>query len=240
MERVLTPDEKLRRAEEIYNRRKNNISSRTSATVSVSNTKGNYLLKKMVLQILISLVIYLIYYLIQNNSFIFSGDVIGKSKEVLSYDINFNGIYSSIMGFIDNKPKEEEKTEQKLEENSVAEEISTENNIQENANVQNEIAEGTLAATEENIYTEDVSSYSQMQIDATAIKEKCSIISPLSGTITSKYGVRNPTTSTVPKYHTGIDIGRNTGTVINAAMEGTVTLVSSEGDYRKSYKNNTG
>ena len=239
MERVLTPDEKLRRAEEIYNRRKNNISSRTSATVSVSNTKGNYLLKKMVLQILISLVIYLIYYLIQNNSFIFSGDVIGKSK-VLSYDINFNGIYSSIMGFIDNKPKEEEKTEQKLEENSVAEEISTENNIQENANVQNEIAEGTLAATEENIYTEDVSSYSQMQIDATAIKEKCSIISPLSGTITSKYGVRNPTTSTVPKYHTGIDIGRNTGTVINAAMEGTVTLVSSEGDYRKSYKNNTG
>lgn len=240
MERVLTPDEKLRRAEEIYNRRKNNISgSRTSATVSVSNKNTNYLLKKMILQILISLIIYLIYYLVQNNSFVFSGDVMGKSKEILSYDINFNGIYSSIMSFIENEPKEEGNNEQNIEENSVTVEIPNDEKTVENTNVQNTTIENTLAVTEENIYAEDVSSYSQMQIDATEIKNKYSIINPLTGVITSKYGIRNPTTATVPKYHTGIDIGRDIGTVIKAAMSGTVTLVSSQGDYRKSHKNNT-
>ena len=35
----------------------------------------------------------------------------------------------------------------------------------------------------------------------------------------------------VSKNHTGIDIAANTGTVIKAAMEGTVTLSSTTGDY---------
>ena len=56
--------------------------------------------------------------------------------------------------------------------------------------------------------------------------------------MTSRFGPRNPTTETVPKYHTGIDIAVPEGTVYVAAMEGTVELVSSEGDYRKSRKNN--
>lgn len=64
------------------------------------------------------------------------------------------------------------------------------------------------------------------------------LVKPLEGEITSRYGLRNPTVPTVPKYHTGIDIAEVTGTVILAAMEGDVELVSSEGDLRKSCKNN--
>jgi len=67
-----------------------------------------------------------------------------------------------------------------------------------------------------------------MEIDAQTIKANYSIISPLKGTITSRFGERNPTTPTVPKYHTGIDIAANEGTVFVAAMSGTVTMVSSE------------
>ena len=77
-----------------------------------------------------------------------------------------------------------------------------------------------------------------MEIDAKYISENYSLIKPLEGEITSRFGPRNPTVATVPKYHTGIDIARVIGTVMNASMEGDVELVSSEGDLRQSYKNN--
>ena len=62
-------------------------------------------------------------------------------------------------------------------------------------------------------------------------KQNYLLVKPLSGTITSRFGLRNPTTETVPKYHTGIDIAANTGTIFVAAMEGKVILVSDQGDY---------
>ena len=78
---------------------------------------------------------------------------------------------------------------------------------------------------------EESSSLSQMEIDAQYIKANCSIIKPLEGEITSRFGMRNPTVPTVPKYHTGIDIARVVGTVIISAIEGDVEVVSSQGDY---------
>lgn len=75
-----------------------------------------------------------------------------------------------------------------------------------------------------------------MEIDAEYIKKNYKFKVPLKGSITSRYGKREKT-EIISAYHYGIDIGANIGTIITAAMEGTVTLVSSEGDYRKSYRN---
>jgi murein DD-endopeptidase MepM/ murein hydrolase activator NlpD len=75
-----------------------------------------------------------------------------------------------------------------------------------------------------------------MDEDAIYIKNNILFIKPLEGPVTSRFGLRNPTTATVPKYHTGIDIGVPEGTVIVSAMEGTVELVSSIGDYGKHIK----
>lgn len=72
----------------------------------------------------------------------------------------------------------------------------------------------------------------QMEIDAEYIKKNYSFKLPITGTVTSRYGKREATEIVSPN-HQGIDIGANTGTAIYAAMEGTVTLVSSEGDYGK-------
>ena len=76
-----------------------------------------------------------------------------------------------------------------------------------------------------------------MEQDAKNILETKSLIVPLKGTITSRYGPRNPETPTVPKNHTGIDIAVNEGTVFIASMAGTVEKVSSERRFRQSFYN---
>ena len=77
----------------------------------------------------------------------------------------------------------------------------------------------------------EVIELSQMEQDANFVKENISIIKPINGTISSRYGLRNPTTVTVPKNHTGIDLAETTGTKIVSATDGTVILNSSKGDY---------
>lgn len=245
MERSISVDEKIRRAEEIYNRR-NSVNERRTATVSVTTSKNNVKFKKMLIQILICILIYTIYYLITTTNYVFSADVINKTKEILNQDINFLEIYNNLVNL--NKKQDEtvevnniessENSDERLENNtnSLPEEnsVTVENEVLEE-NIVTE--ENTLSISEENNYIEETSSFSQMDIDANEIKDAYSLIKPLSGTITSRYGLRNPTTETVPKYHTGIDIAANEGTQIIAAMDGIVSVVSTEGDYRKSYKN---
>lgn len=70
-----------------------------------------------------------------------------------------------------------------------------------------------------------------MEVNALFVKTNYSLIKPLEGEITSRFGHREPTVPTVPKNHTGIDIAEDIGKIIVASMEGDVTLVSSEGDY---------
>ena len=67
------------------------------------------------------------------------------------------------------------------------------------------------------------------------IKSSYSFIKPIEGTVTSFFGDRQSKYQNVIGYHTGIDIGAEKGTIIKAAMEGTVTQVSTLGDYRKSF-----
>lgn len=78
----------------------------------------------------------------------------------------------------------------------------------------------------------------QAEQDLLNIKNTTSFIRPIEATrkISSPYGHRDPTTSTVPKNHTGTDIACNLGTKIKAATDGEVVLVSEEGDYGKHVK----
>ena len=107
MEKILTTDERIKRAEEIYYRRKNQDINRKSAKVSVSNKKDYSMFKKMIFQIIICIAIYTIFYMIQNTNHIFLQDAIQKTKEILSYDINIKNIYEQgkqyLNSFIDNK-----------------------------------------------------------------------------------------------------------------------------------------
>ena len=70
MERVMSVEERIRRAEDIYNRR-NGQYSRTVPKVKEKKEKHSTV-KKMLMQIFICLSIYVIFYAVTNREYIFS------------------------------------------------------------------------------------------------------------------------------------------------------------------------
>lgn len=236
MDRVLSAEEKIRRAEEIYYRKKQLNNSKT-ATLNINSKKDYKLLKKIIVQILICIGIYWGISLAKSNEELFFKDLIVQARQITTYEMDFKQIIEDASNYINGFIKTDEIKEKDKEEatsNAIEETLSatTEKDNQEEEKKEDE------SKVEEKKTDEEVSSISQMEQDALYIKENYSIVKPLEGTITSRFGLRNPSTPTVPTYHTGIDIAVNEGTVFTAAMEGKVELVSSQGDYRKSCKNN--
>ena len=229
----MSVEDKIKRAEEIYARRQAGTQRRTTTVpINNNNKKDVKLLKKMIIQIAISLIIYLIIYAIH----IFSEEFLKKANELLSYDINFEQMYENIKQNIESniqKIKDKQTNdgaigganENEIEENKT-EETSTENteNIEDTAAGENKPNE------------EQTQTLSQEEQDIANIKATTTFIKPVEGTISSQFGQREPTTSTVPKNHTGVDIAANMGTKIVASTGGEVVLASEEGDYGKHLK----
>lgn len=227
MERTISVEEKIRRAEEIYERRKQG-STKPVATVSINQEKKDIkLLKKMIIQILICISIYLIIYTIQNSETIFSKDFLAKANEILSYDTNFSEIYQVIKNNIKVflPKKEEQQEEQKKEKQEENNEKKKEENNEESQQL-----EGVGGAKD------TIQSLTQAQQDIQNIKNTTTFIKPLEGIITSKFGQRDTATENIPKNHTGTDIAANLGTKIKSSTDGEVVLASEEGDYGKHLK----
>ena len=225
MERTMTVEERIRQAEEIYERRQRNnglITETESKKSRKSEKKDIKLLKKIIIQLIVCISIYLIIYTIQQNKYNFSEDFINKVNEIISYDIDLKKVYedtkNSIMGLL---KKEEPKNEDKESET----ENQNENGIggaEENSGEQTNEAE--------------VQNLTQEEQDVINIKNTASFIKPIEGTISSSYGFRETATGSVPKNHTGTDIAAQTGTKIKSATDGEVVLVSEQGDYGKHIK----
>lgn len=232
----MSVEDKIKRAEEIYARRQAGMQRKTT-TVSINNNnkKDVKLLKKMIIQIAISLVIYLIIYVIQNNNYIFSEEFLKKTNEILSYDINFEQMYENIKQNIESniqKIKDKKTNDGAIggaNENEI-ENNNSEENLKTNENIEN--AEENKDAKENSEQQE----LTQEEQDIANIKATTTFIKPVDGTISSRFGQREPTTSTVPKNHTGVDIAANMGTKIVASTGGEVVLASEEGDYGKHLK----
>ncbi len=227
MERVMTVEEKIRRAEEIYQKRRQG-EARPVAKVTVNDKKDIKLLKKMVIQILICVAIYLIVYALQNNQSVFSEDFINKANEVLSYDTNFMELYEMVKNQVITfmKPEEQQNQEQESGTDTL---VESENNIEAN----NEAIGGAEGIAEE----PKVENLSEEEQIIQNVKNTTSFIKPIEGVISSRYGQRDTATGNVPKNHTGTDMAANLGTKIKSATDGEVVLASEEGDYRQAFKN---
>ncbi len=218
MERSMSVEEKIKRAEEIYARR-HEQNSKQFATVNVNEKKNVRLFKKMIIQIIISLCIYLIITNIKSGSYVFSEDFMNRTREILSTDLKFEEIYSTVNSWLTDYQKKDSNEDKNVETNN--EEKITEN----------------VSQLEESIGgADEVKELTQTEQDIQDVKKITNFIKPVEGIISSKYGMRNPSTSSVPKNHTGTDIAANLGTKIKSATDGEVVLVSSEGDYGKHIK----
>lgn len=251
LERTLTGEEKIRKAEEIYKRRRGGYSygrDNRALKVSVKEEKNFSLFKKMILQIAICFVIYFIYYLIQNSNYIFSEEVLAKTKEVLSYDIDIASLYEYTTNFFKEKmsliENDTTPTNEITEQNTVNSEDNQNNeqNNEENKNEgeNNEENNGVGGAEIDNAVIEDTSLASseeeKPQTNEEYIKSNFSFEKPVEGVVSSEFGQRDSDNPIVSKNHLGIDIAANTGTVIRAAMDGKVTVSSKVGDYGQHIK----
>lgn len=243
MERTMSVEDKIKRAEEIYyRRREQGQSKQENVRISAKTPKKDIkLFKKMIIQIITCLIIYSLFYVVANNNYIFSEDFTNKAKEILSQDINFNEIYSIISTKVNETIKTLKKEKQDNEETNQQEEQNNDENIGGAEEILTNMEENVENSNNEVIVqeeskTEETPQLSQMEQDANYIKSKISFIKPLNGRISSAYGERNPTTPTVPKNHTGIDIVEEIGAKIVSATNGTVILASSQGDYGKHLK----
>lgn len=234
MERVMSVEDKIRRAEEIYyKRRQQEVPMREMMRKTPTKKNDIRLIKKMIKQIIVCMIIYGIFYLIVNSNYIFSEDFTNKVKEILSQDINFSQVYSVVSNRINEIYKQTIKEEPQNEENEEQNKdiINNDENIggaEENLTT---VETPDSEIVQEQIPENETSGLSQMEQDANHIKNTISFIKPVNGKISSVFGLRNPTTSTVPKDHKGTDIATETGSKIVSATDGKVVLVSTTGDY---------
>ena len=235
MEKTMSVEEKIRRAEEIYNRR-NGGSYYTYS--KPKEKKGPSFTQRMIKQIIICLIIYGIFYVVTNREYFLSNEFRTKVEEVASQNEYLNKAYNYVAGHVgkyfniedtineENGANENNETSNE-NANEEAEETVTNESTQENLSENIGGAEEEMASNPEK---------TQEEQDVEYIKNNISFISPIEGKISSTFGWRNPTTASVPKYHTGLDIAASQGTVIKSATDGTVILASSEGDFGNHYK----
>ena len=244
MEKAMSIEERIRRAEDIYNRRYGN-GYYSSYKSHIKNKNKPSLSKRFIKQIIICMLVYSIFYVTSNREYFLSNEFRNKVEEFSSQNEVLKNTYNYIIGYVDkylNKKQEENKEdgkgdnkeenkEEAEEENKASQEIQSNEVINDNSQIVNEqnIGGSNEIAKEETPKTQE-------EIDAEEIKNKISFVVPIEGTISSTFGWRNPTTATVPKYHTGLDLAAPTGTVIKSATDGVVTMVSSYGDYGKHYR----
>lgn len=271
MEKSISQEERIRRAEEIYSRRRYNNRNGESLYRS-GETRNRYqpqetrkikgkMINKMIIQMIVCVIIYTCIYMLQYSNYLFSKDMVDKTKEVLSYDISIENLYNKSNEFFLNLQKKFNwgvNNEQNDNVNEEAKDQNTEETNIENSNA--ESSENTSEANNENVDNSEISQNdastevtnndttqlavggadetqqeeekSQEEQDIEYVKQNVSIIWPIKGVITSRFGNRTPT-EIVTANHKGLDIAGNMGDNIVSAMDGTVVQYSEEGDYGK-------
>ena len=133
MERVLSPDVKIRRAEEIYFRRsQTNNNVNRIAKVNVENKKKNQYIRKLCIQFIACILIYTGFYTIKNSEDILPKTITDKIHQILQYDINLEVLQGKINNYL---VEVNEKFEPKKEENPPDNQVQDSSTVEENSRI---------------------------------------------------------------------------------------------------------
>lgn len=252
MERLISDEERIRRAEDVLERRRN--LDYGPSNDSTDKNQNNKMVKKMFIQALVCLCIYCGVYYIKNTGNENFNSMVATIKDTLNYDVNFKQIYDNLCAEIqkininstetnvnnintdsDGNELIEDKDGKSETENDIQDDGVQKNNegVDSDKSVSSEENEmlGIGGAFDENNTSEPLNYELQMQIDADYIKHKLNMMNPLEiGVITSGFGSREAS-NVVSGNHKGIDLGASTGSIIVAAADGNVVEASSQGDF---------
>jgi len=234
MERLMSDEERIRRAEELVRRRKNaedELDVRNAKKYNKRSRRANIFFA----QILACLLMYCTLYYLKNMPDYKEGKSvwIDKIKSSLNYDVDFKNIYLNFINWC--KPKSNEVNEVDIEQP-----VEDENQNNEKSNeISNDEVLGIGGE-----YTEDASVeqevVSEEDDDVNFIINDLKIINPLEdGVVTSRYGERE-SSNIVSANHKGIDLGAPTGSTIISASDGQVVYTSSKGDFGNHIKIQSG
>lgn len=218
MERILRDDEKIRRAEEIYYRRnQRNI----ALGGREPRRQKTYLGSKILLEMLILVLLAVGVFAFKNREYIFTENFLNSCAQ---YNINLSEKFDFILAYF----KEDDEDDGIFVNNDAN--SSTQNNQQEDSPENVDVPENTEIIQ---VQGEEAQSNLQQTVvtDSVSLKNAYTFTKPIEGIVTSGFGASESTYQYVTGSHTGIDLATDSGTPIKSAMAGTVTQVSSEGDY---------
>ena len=252
MERLISDEERIRRAEDVLERRRN--TDLRISSESFVKEKSDSKVKKMLIQLLVCIIIYCVIFYVRNaeneNFKVFTDKIVS----VLEYDVDFKKVYddmcsnfekintffnnsnSSDQPNIENNNKEANTDENNSLTDEQKNEASLDNQSENQENI-NQVDENLgIGGANDDVFQEEVSNVEKVEKDEEYVKSNYNFIKPIDNyKVTSEFGMRD-SNEIVSANHKGIDLGAVSGTNINASLEGEVIEASSIGDFGKHLK----
>ena len=230
MERVISDEEKIRRAIQISQRRNQNDYAARTAKLSIQPKKNYKLFKKMILQILICLCIYFIFYLITTTNYVFSDQVIKTTTSILNYDINLQKLYKDCENFVISTFHRNEESQ---EDNLTNMMMNSSENVGEiNSEEENTIINQVTEEKKEDNNNQTVNQEkSAMELDAEKVKKFCSNIDVNSLAIEDKWILSKlnkliaDITRNIERYDFGVAIDKLYGFIWNEFCDWYIEIV---------------
>lgn len=196
MERLVSPEERIRRAEEIYYRRRNQDTRNSTTSFNISSQNKTTIGKKMIIQILLSIAIYSCFWLVKGYNNVFTNTFINHTKSILNYDVNFAKLYNETVEYLsvnynsiikkneisdnseninENEQNDQNKNEDNADEgsqNTGEESLIEQNTVEQNTNEITEQSENIIEENNENVQSENAENTNVVNDNDGTIKAK--------------------------------------------------------------------